>query len=139
MLQGAQTGDSSDFLGNPARGFDDIHGTRHDRASGHPVVLRGFWILGESEASFGFDHPQTHRPVRSNPRKNDPYRLILLILRKRIEKEVNRQGSSGFVARREFQNSPCQAQVPIWRNHIDMVALDACSVLHLSYRHWTYP
>ena len=78
-------GDPSDLFSNSLRACHDIHGTRQDGAPGHSVVLRGFRILGERETVFRFDRPQTQRAVRCNARKNDANRLILFLVRQRLE------------------------------------------------------
>ena len=68
---------------------DIIHQPGPDGASGHAVILGGFSILCHCHAAFALDCPQTHSALGSRTRKNYANRLILKVLGKRTEKEIN--------------------------------------------------
>ena len=67
------------------RGQNEIHHAGGDGAARHAVEFGGF-ILGEGDAPFGFDGPQSERAVRGRAGEDHSDRIALPILRQRAEK-----------------------------------------------------
>ena len=84
-----------------------------DGASGHAVEFGRGRGLHEDHSPFFLDGPQAQRAVGAHPREDDADAAVLLVIRQRAEKEINRQTHA---ARRDG-SSRCRTP---WRMDISL-------------------
>ena len=127
-------GDLAELAGNFRGGEPEVDRARHHRAAGHALV-RGRFVLRERDAARRLDlvHPQ--RAVAAGARENDGDRLVLLVVRQRFEKQVDRMMAPvDLVARDQFERSLRDDHVRVRRNHIHAIRLDLRLVFDFIYR-----
>ena len=131
--------DPRELLGNVRRGEHEIHAARRYGATRHRIVS-GRIILRERDPALGFDGLESQRAVGRRAGKDHTDRTLALILRQRLEKEINgTMRRARLRARLEFQNAPRDAQVGIGRNDINAIRLHSLIVRYLADRHLRYP
>ena len=127
--------DATDLLGDVARVHDEIGAARSDRAARHRVVFGGT-ILGEGNATFGFNGFQSEGAVGGSAGEDDADGAFALVQRKRFEKGVNGAGRLAVGrAGPDFQNAPGDAQVSVMRDNINVVGFDPEIVRRLADGH----
>ncbi len=107
-----------------------------DGALGHRRVTGGLLLLRHHHAELALDLLEADRAVAARPRKHDPDRLVLLVLRERTEEVVDgKVNSRRLVPRHRLQRSVQDGQVPPRRNRVDVVGLDEGGLFDLRDRH----
>ena len=111
-----------------------------DRAARHAVVLGGSRVLRHRQSARGLDRSQTDRAVGAGTGDDDPDRVLLHIRGQGAQKEIDRHAYAAGPDRRGQPQGPlADAQVPGWRDAIDVIGLDRCVGLNLYHGHARAP
>ncbi len=128
------SGDAREFLRDLFRREHKIHAARRDRTARHRIMFSRI-VLRESHAAFRFDRFEPDRPVRRRTGKYDADGPFPLVLRERFEKEINRPlRPASLTSRGKLQHAPGDGHVPVGRNDINMIGLDAQILRYLAHR-----
>ena len=99
-------GDPCQFLRDVLRREHEIHAAGRHGAARHRVVA-GRVVLGESDSAFRLDRLQPQRAVGRGAGKNHADGPLALVLRQRLEKEIDRTMRATPCARGCSFKTPC--------------------------------
>ncbi len=126
-------GDRGQFLGNPARGKNEIHHPRGDGAPRHAIELGGL-VLGEGDSAFRLDALQSQGAVRCRAREHHPHRIEAELVSEGVEESIDRlEALAGRRPRLENQRAVANQHQAVRRDNVNVVRFDSSIVLDLKH------
>ena len=123
------------LAGHFRRGQHEIGEPGGDRAARHAGIFRRLHLLDHRHPPFALDGPQPQRPVGPRPGQHDADRLVLLVLRQRAEKRVDRQMRRlGFPGLHPVQDAAQDREGSARRADVNVVGLGFQPVADLHHR-----
>ena len=102
----------------------EVHGTRHDRAPRHAVILGFVRILRDDEPALFLDRLQSQAAVAAGSREDHADRAAAELLRQRAQEEVERQARAVTLPRfREAEGATLDREISTRGNEIDMLGM----------------